>query len=174
MKKLGIAMALAVTVSGCYGPFNLTRKFYQWQDEAGTSVSGKSVDKKWGQEGVFLITGIAYAVTFLGDLVIFNSIEFWGGKNPITAKNVKSIQVGDQQEVLSYAPAEHRLRMDAFEKGRLVKSVLFQVRPDGMQACDASGNVLFNGRMRDGLVVLSDPSGQELAKYDPATLQAAR
>ena len=45
-----------------------------------------TVDGEWGNEGIFLLCAIipVYGVCMLGDALIFNSIQFWGGENPIS------------------------------------------------------------------------------------------
>jgi len=70
-------LVLGSLSSGCYGPFNLTRNLHHW--------NGTVTANKWGQEGLFLVLSIipVYGICVLGDSLIFNSIEFWGGENPI-------------------------------------------------------------------------------------------
>ena len=78
MRQVAVMTALAVVASGCFGPFNLTRRVYRWND----TVS----DDKWVKEGAFLLTGAFlpfYTFAVLGDAVVFNSVEFWGKKNPV-------------------------------------------------------------------------------------------
>ena len=67
-------------LSGCYGPFRLTTKLHQW--------NGNVSNKKFVNELVFLGLCIlpAYELCCLGDVLIFNSIEFWGGQNPVAMK----------------------------------------------------------------------------------------
>ena len=78
MKKFIPALIVAsILFTGCTGPFALTKNLHKWQ----TTVS----DDQWAQEGVFLACVIlpVYGICTLGDALIFNSIEFWGGENPI-------------------------------------------------------------------------------------------
>jgi Domain of unknown function (DUF3332) len=78
MKKFIPALLIAtILFTGCTGPFALTKNLHKWQ----TNVS----DDLWAEEGVFLACVIipVYEVCVLGDAIIFNSIEFWGGENPI-------------------------------------------------------------------------------------------
>jgi hypothetical protein len=83
MRKFFTAATLAAVVfvgsltPGCYGPFHATRNLWHWNGQ---------VEGKWGQEFVFLLLNIvpAYGLFWLGDVLIFNSIQFWGGENPIT------------------------------------------------------------------------------------------
>lgn len=77
--RYGIALvSLACFVSGCYGPFNLTRQLHRWNGQVGD---------KYVNELVFLALTIlplpVYGVAVLADMVIFNSIEFWTGRNPV-------------------------------------------------------------------------------------------
>jgi hypothetical protein len=75
----GLCLALATLCTGCIGPFNAFNGMVHWNQ--------KVTDSKWGNEAIFLGLFIipVYEVMFLADLIIFNSIEFWSGSNPIAA-----------------------------------------------------------------------------------------
>lgn len=75
-------LAAVLLVSGCYGPFNLTRRLYQWNGQVGT---------KWEREFMFMLLAWApvYGLTLVGDAVVFNSMEFWTGKNPVEPPSKK-------------------------------------------------------------------------------------
>ena len=80
----GVALvALGLLVSGCYGPFNLTRRLYQWNSQVGD---------KWEKELVFLLLVAlpVYELTALGDAIVFNSMEFWTGRNPVEPPMMKN------------------------------------------------------------------------------------
>ena len=80
--KLGVlvvVLCLAVLMSGCYGTFSLTKGLHHWNG---------SQTNRWAQEGLFLLLiwpAPVYFATLLGDALIFNAIEFWGGTNPIAS-----------------------------------------------------------------------------------------
>jgi hypothetical protein len=76
VSALLVVLCLGILMSGCYGPFNLTKRVYAWNGE---------FEGDWAQEGMFLVLAIlpVYGFAMLGDALIFNSIEFWGGDNPI-------------------------------------------------------------------------------------------
>ncbi len=79
-KNIVVFVALAcliISPMACYGPFNLTRQVYDWNVNIGN---------KWGAEGIFLAFVIipVYGVTMFCDAILFNSIQFWGGDNPIS------------------------------------------------------------------------------------------
>lgn len=71
-----IVLVMSVFMGGCYGPFNLTRQLHTWNGQLGD---------KYVNELVFLGLAIlpVYAGAVIGDAVLFNSIEFWTGRNPV-------------------------------------------------------------------------------------------
>ncbi len=78
---------LPVSTTGCFGGFQLTRKVYNFNREVSPD--------KWVRELVFLalvILPVYGASTFL-DAIVFNSIEFWTGSNPVLAKNGASRKI---------------------------------------------------------------------------------
>jgi len=165
MKKsyLSLMIASTLAVSGCIGPFKLTHKVLRWNSSVGSGQNGK-----WINEGVFLVFIIVpvYGATILVDGIVLNSIEWWGGKNPVDARNIKSIQSGEEQAVLNYTPDTHRLRVDSFRKGRRVGTVIFEPGAEGMVAHDEKGQTLMTARTVDDQVVLADASGKEVGRYD--------
>ena len=79
MKKslLAVALTLSLVGSSCLGPNNAFNSLHAWNE--------KATDNKWGNELIFFAFTVlpVYGFAYFGDIVIFNSIEFWGGKNPI-------------------------------------------------------------------------------------------
>lgn len=78
--KATVAVLLIIStimMSGCYGTFSLTSKLHDW--------NGSVSNSKFVNELVFIGLCVlpAYELCCLGDALIFNSIEFWGGSNPI-------------------------------------------------------------------------------------------
>lgn len=45
------------------------------------------VDNRYGRAGVFVLLSPVYGLAATADLFVFNTIEFWSGKNPITGKS---------------------------------------------------------------------------------------
>lgn len=164
MKRIACVIAAAALVAGCYGPFRLTKRLHAWNGEVGD---------KWVVEAAFL--GLAlfpvYSFAMLGDALVFNSIEFWGGTNPV-AKKVDSAEEGRRQAVLSREPGSRRLRLDRFEDGRPAGTVIVEPRGDGMAAVDGEGRLLMTARASGGAVVLADPSGRELARRSARELES--
>ncbi len=76
----GLAFLMITTVSsGCYGQFALVRAIYTANGE---------VENKWARSGLTALMVIlpVYAFAGLGDVILFNPIEFWSHVNPITNK----------------------------------------------------------------------------------------
>jgi len=86
---IGAVAFVLVAAPGCYGGFNLTRQVYTWNTNLGS---------KWVDEIVFLGFVIipVYGITIIGDGLIFNSIEFWGGGNPINEPEQKLKSPGEE------------------------------------------------------------------------------
>ena len=77
MKKSLLALlTLSILLTGCTGPFVLTGNLKKWQT---------SFDDQWVDEVAFLGCVIlpVYGLAMLGDALIFNSVEFWTGDNPM-------------------------------------------------------------------------------------------
>lgn len=82
MKTVKCGLLAAVLATGllgasCLGPNKAFNKLNDWNQ--------KVTENKWANEAVFLVLNIipVYGFAYLADIVVFNSIEFWGGKNPM-------------------------------------------------------------------------------------------
>lgn len=79
-KYLSVALVLALAASmvstSCIGSFALTNKLLSWN---------KTISNKFVNELVFFAFWIipVYEVSSLADVLVFNSIEFWSGNNPV-------------------------------------------------------------------------------------------
>ena len=82
IRRWGIALAFAgltTVMSGCYGQFALVDTLYK---------ANGNVENKWARSGLTALLVIlpVYEFAGLGDVIIFNPIEFWTHVNPITNK----------------------------------------------------------------------------------------
>ena len=116
-----IALGLVVTcaASGCYGPFNLTRRLHAWNNREG--------DDQWEDEFLFLLLTWApvYGLTVFADAVLFNPLQFWTGNNPVEPPKG------------SHAALPGIRRLD--QGGELVRAV---ATPDGgIAVVDADGRI---------------------------------
>lgn len=76
-KTLVLLVVLCFVVTGCIGSFAAFNKLLDWNQQA--------TDQKWVNEVIFLGLNIipVYGIAYLGDILIFNAIEFWTGNNPM-------------------------------------------------------------------------------------------
>ncbi|HHQ4610250.1 DUF3332 domain-containing protein [Aeromonas veronii] len=84
LQQKGRAMALLVMVAsmglgGCMGQMGLSGMV--------TKGNLSVVDNRYARAGVFMLLSPVYGLAATADLFVFNTIEFWSGKNPITGKS---------------------------------------------------------------------------------------
>lgn len=75
------ALGLALLSTSCLGPNNTFNNLHKWNDEL--------TDNKWINEAAFLGLNIipVYGLAYFADIIVFNSIEFWGGDSPVEANS---------------------------------------------------------------------------------------
>jgi hypothetical protein len=133
-----VATFLPMATTACFGSFALTRKVYNFN-------KGVSSDK-WIRWLMFLVLVIVpiYGVSQLLDALLFNSIEFWGGRNPVNVDaGTTRVVRGPGGETLTMTLREDRsidvvvLHPDgSLQQIRMVKT------DDAIEARDAEGNLL--------------------------------
>lgn len=73
-----LTVGLAGSLSGCIGSNAVTAKVMQFNLEV--------VDNRYARGGVNILLAPVYALSVAVDALVFNSIEFWAGKNPLNGK----------------------------------------------------------------------------------------
>ena len=131
---LTLFSATAASTSGCYGKFAVTKKIYDWNG---------TIQNKFLKTLVFwgLLIIPVYEVVMLGDGIIFNVIEFWGGNNPIS---------GGRAEISTRALADGSVEIKkdgAVFQLRQVDARRFRLSKDGAHLADgllaADGGLIF-------------------------------
>ena len=92
MKRFVICLMIAcLFFAGCTGSFRLTQNVHNF-------TRGQA--NEWLDEAVFLACFLipAYEVAFIGDVVYFNSVEFWSGENPLIVVDVKAKGFSDRTD----------------------------------------------------------------------------
>jgi len=81
IKKTIATLLLASSLTGCMGHNALTAKALKF--------NLSTAEGRWGREGLFVGMMIipVYPIFKLLDLLIFNSIEFWAGSNPLNGRS---------------------------------------------------------------------------------------
>lgn len=94
MKKKSFTLLVVAAVcssmmfTSCIGSFGLSNKLLSWN---------KSLGSKFANEVVFFVLWVfpVYEVSLFLDVILFNSIEFWSGSNPIADTGIKTIETKD-------------------------------------------------------------------------------
>jgi hypothetical protein len=76
--SLGILLLLCTS---CLGPGHATGRLYNFN---------RDFESKWAQEGMFIVLLPGYVVFSLGDHLVFNSVQWWTGENPIDPPDERS------------------------------------------------------------------------------------
>lgn len=74
-RLMGLTLAALLVCASCLGPNHAVGHLAKWNSE---------IDGKWGNEVCFVLLLPVYVVFAVGDQVVFNSIQWWTGKNPIS------------------------------------------------------------------------------------------
>ncbi len=139
MKKFIITLALVAFVSsGCTGSFMLTKKVYNWH---------RSQSDKWADEFGFLVCTLIpiYGISTFADALVFNSIEFWTGKNPVEAKtetNTRMVETPDAKGQVSYNSASKELTIASQKKGLHPTQITLIKDGNTVVTKDKNGDVL--------------------------------
>lgn len=88
-----VALSASMMMQSCIGSFALFNKVKEWNDHVGD---------KFVNELVFVAMWIlpVYELSFVADLFILNSIEFWSGTNPALAQNETTVIDGKDAKYL--------------------------------------------------------------------------
>lgn len=169
-------VAASVVASGCFGPFNLTRRLYKWNAEVGD---------KWEKELVFLLLNVipVYSAAALGDAIVLNSMEFWTGKNPVDPPAMKKSEGPAMRRIVRGSEEARLIRIDG-EQGRHMtveflrngipsRTLRFEHRTgEPTVATDADGHVIMSAQtLEDGRIVLTDASGRQIAVYSSQDME---
>ncbi|UCE85715.1 MAG: DUF3332 family protein [Deltaproteobacteria bacterium] len=158
MKRRLIAAIVSVVflgmgTVGCIGNFALSGKVRQFNLE-------QSKDR-WGREILFVILYVIPVYPFAGfaDIIVFNSIEFWSGKNPVDGSP-------------SVTPIAQRREIETEDGTRLVMSLRSDDSIDvAVQSADGEQHFV-NLTRSDGHVAARDASGALLVAAPSPTAPA--
>ena len=113
--KIAAVAVLVTSLSGCIGQMGTSQLV--------TKANLSAVDNRYGRAGLFVLLSPVYGLAATADLFIFNTIEFWTGKNPITGK---SPAVADQ-------PVDAIFKVNSKLDKSMTTVPLASVRPSALQ-----------------------------------------
>lgn len=155
------ALALSLVFTSCYGPFEATKRLHSWNSE---------FEGEWEQEGVFVLLCIipVYPLAAIGDALIFNSVEFWGGTNPMASSgiDVRLFQDGDRTIRLerSLGPEGPVLNCCVEQGGAVVATLKLESTAEGTSLRAGDGHVYATATtLDDGQIEVRNGAGEVLA-----------
>lgn len=121
--------------TGCMGKFAITKKVYGWNKHA--------TGDRWINEFIFVGMAVilpVYSLTLLVDGIIFNSIEWWSGSNPVAAAGQqKRVQGADGSVALMTMRADGAIDVQATSAKGKQSSFTLVRRDDAVLVLDEQG-----------------------------------
>lgn len=174
MRKGLLAMVLvAFVVTGCTGSFNLTRKVYNFH---------RSQSDKWADELCFLLVAITpiYGLATFADAIVFNSIEFWTGENPVTMSQnqdikTKIVRQGEDELIVAYDAKSDQVVVTPNLSNRKRPALVFERTDKMILAKNTQGQLLFSSVRNDnGDVLVYDGNGRLVKNYTAQQVAALK
>ena len=115
---LAVLIAIAVPATGCYGKFALVRKVYAFNGSIGDKFLRSLVT--W----IFIWLPV-YGLAAFVDFIVFNTIEFWTGTNPVDSGRLSAVD-GDNTIVSNRRIQDGQaiLEFKAYKKGELMSTIV--------------------------------------------------
>lgn len=165
-----VALAVAsAALSGCVGSNAVTGYLMQF--------NLKAVDNRYARGGLNMLLAPVYGLTVAADYLVFNSLEFWTGKNPITgtphifdSKTDTYIDINHQlDESLTEAPISPLTQNRVIERGEMTQLDENTVQ---MSITYQNGDEATLIGVRDGEVVTYSIDGEIVAQTSMEELAA--
>jgi len=162
MRKTIIAFGLAASVlcTSCLGSFSAFNNLKDWNTGL---TSSKYLDNL-----IFWALNIVpvYGIFMLGDVIIFNVIEFWSGSNPIAMKDGEIETQLIQKDGVAYemTATKNRLAVKVLDGERMGErfDLVFSPSEKSWSLIKQDGEIIKLAKMEDGLVTYYLPKGQTI------------
>lgn len=160
MKKVLACGLLSTTIlfTSCIGSFSAFNGLRDWNENV--------TDSKFGNEVIFLALWIlpVYGLATLGDLVVFNAIEFWGGTNPIAMNEGDSetktiVNKGNSYEITATKNRFHVAIVDGDRKGETT-DLVYVANDKSWNVEKEDGELVKLASLKKGLLMAYLPNGE--------------
>ncbi len=166
MKKLTMCLALSASVlfTSCLGSFSAFNGLKDWNNDIS--------DSKFVNNLVFWGLNIipVYALFVVGDVLIFNVIEFWSGSNPIAMNEGDSeTQIVERDgSTFEMTATKNRLQINVIDGKRKGEKLDLVYSPSqkSWSAVKANGEIIKLSSFEEGFYVVHLPDGGKV-KIDP-------
>lgn len=163
LRRSVVAVTLCAFVfasAGCFGSFRLVGKIYDINKGMGSKVV---------QELVFLVFVIlpVYEIASLADAIIFNTIEFWTGSNPLAMQPGESqqrvVEKDGAKATITFRDQGRRMELLVERAHQAPQRFVLTTGEDGATLADAQGRVLAqSGLSSEGNLTVRDGAGETL------------
>ncbi|WP_224488562.1 DUF3332 domain-containing protein [Robertkochia flava] len=162
MKKSIICIALASSImfSSCLGSFSAFNGLKDWNMEIS--------DSKFLNNLVFWALWLlpVYEIFLIGDVIIFNTLEFWTGNNPVAMKEgEKEVQVVENDgNTIKMTATMNRMQIEVIQGPKKGEKVDLVYRPHerSWNAIKPNGEIIPLSSFRDGFYIVHTPDGKEV------------
>lgn len=159
-------MASTLLFTSCLGSFSAFNNLKDWNQEVS--------DSRFVNNLVFWGLNIipVYGLFFLGDAIIFNVIEFWGGSNPIAMEEgERETQMVERDgNTFQLIATKNRMEVTVVEgpkKGKKI-DLVYKPHEKSWNAIRPNGEVIKLSSFEEGFYIVYLPNGNEVkidAKY---------
>ncbi|MGW9684254.1 DUF3332 domain-containing protein [Flagellimonas sp. 2504JD1-5] len=159
-----LMLSSAILFSSCLGSFKAFNNLKDWNQGA---TDSKFLDNLifWGLNIVPV-----YGLFFIGDVLIFNVIEFWSGSNPIAMKEGESEtqMVEHDGNTFKMVATKNRVQVTVVEGPKKGKKIDLVYKPDekSWNAVRPNGEVIKLSSFEEGFYIVYMPNGTEV-KINP-------
>ncbi len=150
------------TQAACIGSFSLTRGLLSWNQ----NLSNKFIN--WLVFLAFVILPI-YGIAILADALVFNSLEFWTGSNPMAegeAEKTKRVVVNDRYELFFHRVSAEEMTVAIIEDGDVKQTLSMTVQQNGMIVRNGEGAVIARLEQKDGKVFIYNALHEVIAEHE--------
>ena len=171
MRKSMALLLVAAMLSGCTGSFVLTKGVYNFH---------RGFENRWADEIAFIVVAYlpVYALAILGDAIIFNTIEFWTDKNPLSQARAEGAtrvaEKGDMKTIMT-CDAQGAVKVDSYKAGALDSSFVLAREGNSVVLKDANGKVVYySTKDAEGGITLTNAEGKVIKHMTAAEVQAVK
>jgi len=111
-----------------------------------------------------------YSIATFADAIVFNSIEFWTGKNPVemsaNPSTSRIVQNGKDKYLMSYNKKTDQVSLTSLAQGGNNHGIIFERTDNMITAKNEKGQVLYSSvQAQDGGVSIYDGKGKLVKNY---------
>jgi len=152
-----LTVSLAGGLSGCVGSNAVTATLMKFNVAA--------VDNRYARGGLNMLLAPVYGLTMTADAIVFNSLEFWSGKNPINGKShvfdtktKTMLNINDDLD-----PALHDAPLDPITKTESVEKEVYSTQVEAVNATTLDFHIVYtNG---EKAILRGEKSGDMVTFY---------